>query len=305
MNKFVRPALYSLFGVAVLGVGAAYLFSGGSDPAPEANNPPAPTPVTETPAATDESTAEHDQPFGDAIQGVDAPLDLNAKTSDVIAASEAAPPAPVALPTGPRVVLYKVKPGEVLSRIANRFGCKVEDIYRLNNGIDAKNAHKVQAGRKIQVLNVKNVTDGIEEIAPKAPSTETVSNNGTGSASPVVDINADPTRPANAGNAPAANIEPLPETPVVEKKPEPAAPDWSTARKHTLKHGDNYFDLANKYYGAISFWRHIRDANPQWKPMDTQPGMEIVIPALKGEEVSKPALPKVATASDSIIPPRK
>jgi hypothetical protein len=100
-------------------------------------------------------------------------------------------------------------------------------------------------------------------------------------------------------------IEPLPETPVVKETAAPAEPDWSTARKHILKHGDNYFDLANKYYGAISFWRHIRDANPQWKVMDTQPGMEIVIPALKPEEVSRPALPKAPTSANSIIPPRK
>lgn len=306
MSKYLRPALYGLFGLAVIGVGATFLFTGGgSEP-----EPAPPGPVADGTNASDAGTTapedEYDTTFGGEAT-VDAgtetaPLDLNARPAPT--AAEVVP-APAAVPAGPRVVSYKLRPNDVLSRVATKFGCKLDDIYRLNTGINDKNAHKVRAGQKIMVLNVKNVTDGIEEIAPANGNTATVSNNGSGGdVSPAVEFTGDPTRPAGAEVA-APEIEPLPPTPAVKETQQPAAPDWSTARKHTLKHGDNYFDLSQRYYGAYSFWRHIRDANPQWKVMDTQPGMEIIIPALKPEEASRPALPNAPTASSSIIPPRK
>lgn len=305
MSKYLRPALYGLFGLAVIGVGATFLFTGGSEPEPENPVPVAggtDVPDAETMAPED----EYDTTFGGEAtadtSAETAPLDLNARPAP--AAAEAAP-APVAVPAGPRVVSYKLRPKDVLSKVATKFGCKLDDIYRLNTGINDKNAHKVRAGQKIMVLNVKNVTDGIEEIAPANGTTATVSNSGSGGeVSPAVEFTGDPTRPAGAAVA-APEIEPLPPTPAAKETEQPTEPDWSTARKHVLKHGDNYFDLSQRYYGAYSFWRHIRDANPQWKVMDTQPGMEIIIPALKPEEASRPALPKAPNASSSIIPPRK
>ncbi|MGE0500450.1 MAG: 5'-nucleotidase C-terminal domain-containing protein [Rhizobiaceae bacterium] len=78
---------------------------------------------------------------------------------------------------------------------------------------------------------------------------------------PTVEAEAPP-----AGETPPA-AEPAPE------QPAPAAPG-----KHTVVAGDNYWDLAVKYYGDGQKWTLIAEANPDYSPKGLPLGAELVIP---------------------------
>ena len=68
----------------------------------------------------------------------------------------------------PTIVDYKVQSGDALSKIAKKYGCKVEDIYKLNDGLTAANANKIRVGQVIRVPNGPGVV--VEQPAEKAES---------------------------------------------------------------------------------------------------------------------------------------
>jgi LysM repeat protein len=49
------------------------------------------------------------------------------------------------------VIDYKIKNGDAIIKIARNHGCKAEDIYALNDGLDKSNAHKIRVGKTIKV----------------------------------------------------------------------------------------------------------------------------------------------------------
>lgn len=59
------------------------------------------------------------------------------------------------------VVEYKVASGDMISKIASRHGCKAEDIYALNPGLNAQTASKIRVG---QVLKVPVGKDGAAAV---------------------------------------------------------------------------------------------------------------------------------------------
>jgi len=68
------------------------------------------------------------------------------------------PPAPVAAPTPtpvpvpvPKIIDYKIKSGDMISKIASAHGVKKEDIYALNPGLDDKTAAKIRVGQVIKI----------------------------------------------------------------------------------------------------------------------------------------------------------
>ena len=48
--------------------------------------------------------------------------------------------------------------------------------------------------------------------------------------------------------------------------------------KHTIARGDNYWDLAKKYYSDANMWTKIAEANPDMDANDLEVGAELVIP---------------------------
>jgi len=62
-------------------------------------------------------------------------------------------------------------------------------------------------------------------------------------------------------------------------KPEEMAKDeMMEGMKHTIARGDNYWDLAKKYYKDGSMWTKIAEANPGMDANDLKVGAELVIP---------------------------
>ncbi|MBX3459482.1 MAG: LysM peptidoglycan-binding domain-containing protein [Planctomycetes bacterium] len=49
------------------------------------------------------------------------------------------------------IIEHKIKAGDMISKLASQYGCKVEDIYKANEGLDASNAHKIRVGQTIRI----------------------------------------------------------------------------------------------------------------------------------------------------------
>lgn len=61
--------------------------------------------------------------------------------------------------TKPAIIDYKVQSGDMLAKIAKKYGCKVEDIYKLNEGLNAQTANKIRVGQVIRVPNGPGAVD--------------------------------------------------------------------------------------------------------------------------------------------------
>ena len=64
--------------------------------------------------------------------------------------------------TQPSVINYEIQPGDVISRIAVKHGCKSRDIYDLNEGLDSKTAMKIRPGQVIKVADKRGVGSNTE-----------------------------------------------------------------------------------------------------------------------------------------------
>jgi 5'-nucleotidase/UDP-sugar diphosphatase len=60
---------------------------------------------------------------------------------------------------------------------------------------------------------------------------------------------------------------------------ESASTQATTEQKYTLSKGDNFWDLAEKYYGDGAVWKKIAEANPGLRPRYLPVGKEITVPA--------------------------
>lgn len=84
------------------------------------------------------------------------PAQMGAPTTQV----EPAPAKPTEQPkveppkeSKPAIIDYKVQPGDMIARIAKKYGCTPEDIYKLNEGLNAQTASKIRVGQVIKVPN--------------------------------------------------------------------------------------------------------------------------------------------------------
>jgi 5'-nucleotidase / UDP-sugar diphosphatase len=53
----------------------------------------------------------------------------------------------------------------------------------------------------------------------------------------------------------------------------------TTEQKYMIARGDNFWDLAEKYYGDGAVWKKIAEANPGLRPRALPIGKEITVPA--------------------------
>lgn len=77
------------------------------------------------------------------------------------------PVAPAEKPSG--VIDYKIQSGDMVSKLAVKYGCKASDIYRLNDGLDSSNAHRLRVGQSIRIPVGGEGAASVEQAGP-APS---------------------------------------------------------------------------------------------------------------------------------------
>ncbi|MCA8940182.1 MAG: LysM peptidoglycan-binding domain-containing protein [Planctomycetes bacterium] len=277
-SKSLRLPLFGLLGMAALATAAFYIFSSDSEESDTLSaNQPTLEPkqeATEAPEALESIATEFDI---NTINGFETPLVENEEASAPSAAVETpSETQPAASTTLGQVVEYKIQGGDMVSKIARKFGCKEEDIYRLNDRIDKTNAHKIRAGWTIKVIDNKGVGGKLVENAKAAPSAATPT-----------EVKAE--TPADTG---PAKIER--ELPIIPEAPAPAE-----VRVHLFKSGDTPFTLSKQYYGTIKYWALIKNANPHWDMIDSPSGIELKIPALAS------AKDEVVSNSRGVIPARR
>jgi len=83
-------------------------------------------------------------------------------------------------------------------------------------------------------------------------------------------------RAAQPATAPAPKVVAAPPATNNVAPPVPAAVNG--ARKHTIRPGDNLWNLAKQYYGDGTKYERIINANPGLNPDNMKPGTQIVIP---------------------------
>lgn len=49
------------------------------------------------------------------------------------------------------VIEYKIQPGDMISKLAVKYGCKSEDIYKLNDGLNKETAAKIRVGQTVKI----------------------------------------------------------------------------------------------------------------------------------------------------------
>ena len=134
----------------------------------------------------------------------------------------------------------------------------------------------------------KPFTDGritiVESAVPATetttePAAETKTDTATGSEVTTPDL---PAASADIANQPPVVGQ---ESATSEQAASPggaasdAAQSTSTEQKYTLVKGDNFWDLAEKYYGDGTLWKKISEANPGLRARFLPVGKEITVPA--------------------------
>lgn len=70
------------------------------------------------------------------------------------------------------VIDYTIQPGDMISKIAVKHSCKSEDIYKLNDGINKDNAHKIRVGQVIKVPVGEAGAEAVENAGKTQPKPE-------------------------------------------------------------------------------------------------------------------------------------
>lgn len=66
------------------------------------------------------------------------------------------------------VIDYKIQPGDMISKLAVKYGCTSEDIYKLNDGLNKETAAKIRVGQSIRIPVGK---EGAEAVANAGSNT--------------------------------------------------------------------------------------------------------------------------------------
>lgn len=162
MTKSRISMVVAAAGLVLVGLLAAALFSPGTD-----------EPIEETTSKTEDIKPVDATPVKSSnVLGYDVvtpPLN-----SDPLPTPEVKPdpkpepkiePKPAA--TG-GVVEHKIQPGDMVSKLAVQYGCKVEDIYKMNEGLDASNAHKLRVGQTIKIPSGPGGAEAVKAAETKA-----------------------------------------------------------------------------------------------------------------------------------------
>jgi LysM repeat protein len=88
-------------------------------------------------------------------------------------------PATVEKPAEPKpapkggIVEHTIVAGDMISRLAVRYGCSVNEIYRVNDGLDASNAHRIRVGQVVRIPVGGDASSAVSASGPTArPSGE-------------------------------------------------------------------------------------------------------------------------------------
>lgn len=146
-------------GLLLVGLLAAALFvPGGEDAAPEAAPKKKETPVKMDVAVNPATSL----PGSMGLPKVTP----EATPTPAVSPTPAQPKAePAREPAKPAIIEYKVQPGDMLAKIAKKYGCKLEDIYKLNEGLTPATANKIRVGQVIRVPNGPGAV--VETTAPE------------------------------------------------------------------------------------------------------------------------------------------
>jgi len=150
MNKSRISMIVAAAGLVLVGLLAAVLFTPGDEaPAEE--------------VASDEVTPVDPEPVKmTSVLGyqVDVP---QVPTPEVKPEVKPQPAVPVPAPKEEGgVIEYKIQAGDMISKLATKYGCKVEDIYKLNDGLNKDTASKIRVG---QVVKIPVGSKGAEAVA--------------------------------------------------------------------------------------------------------------------------------------------
>jgi 5'-nucleotidase len=175
-------------------------------------------------------------------------------------------------PAGSRVVSVEVKEGDAFvpldpaktyGVVSNNFMRSGGDGYKVfqTNGLNAYDYGPSLEDAVAAYIGAhspyKPMIDGrITEVAAAAPAGEP------------------------AKEAPAADVK-TPELPKAstDLATQPPVVATSAETKHVIAKGDNYWDLAAKYYGDGTMWKKIAEANKAMKAKALKIGAELVVPA--------------------------
>jgi LysM repeat protein len=159
MNKSRISMIVAAAGLVLVGLLAAVLFTPGDDP-----------PADEQ-AATDKVTPV-DTPPVEMKSVLDYKLDLPAIEPPRPEAKPDPQPKPVA-PTVSEpmgvggVIEYKVQSGDMISKLASKYGCTSEDIYKLNEGLNKETASKIRVGQTIKIPVGEKGDAAVAEVGTK------------------------------------------------------------------------------------------------------------------------------------------
>jgi 5'-nucleotidase len=82
-----------------------------------------------------------------------------------------------------------------------------------------------------------------------------------------------------ANTPPSITKEPASATETQAQAPAVAEPASGGAQKHVIARGDNFWRLAEKFYGDGKKWHVLQEANPEFKPRFLPIGSTLKVPA--------------------------
>ena len=157
MTRSRLSMIVAAAGLVLVGLLAAVLFTPGDD---------APTDETiadDTVTPVEPTVIQTTNPLGYEI---DVPK-IEIKPEPVVETKPEKKPEPKVEPAPtPKVeggvIDYTIQSGDMISKIAVKYGCKVEDIYKLNDGLTRETANRIRVG---QVIKVPVGEKGAEAVA--------------------------------------------------------------------------------------------------------------------------------------------
>jgi len=183
-------------------------------------------------------------------------------------------------------VWYTVKPGDTLTRIAERYlgsAAKVEEICSANRDI-ISDRHRLVAGRRIRLPAEASRVDPaisvgrhvVEHVVENAETLVSIAAKYYGS---TAEYYRERLRQANP-HLPADGQEIKPGTTLVIPAVEDAPAGGGEMRTHVVRQGETLSAIARRVYGSAAAWRKIYEANRQTvsEPDRLQPGMTLVLP---------------------------
>jgi LysM repeat protein len=152
MNKSRISMIVAAAGLVLVGLLAAVLFTPGD------------TEPSDEQAATEQVTPVESK-------GVEMKSVLDYELDVPTIAPPKPEPAPTPAPVQPvdptpkvegGVIDYKIQSGDMISKLASKYGCTSEDIYKLNDGLNRETASKIRVG---QVIRIPVGEKGAEAVA--------------------------------------------------------------------------------------------------------------------------------------------